>query len=57
MLEPSSLRADVCSPGGTTIAAIRKLEECGLRKAFYDATEACARRSKELGKDSPAEKN
>lgn len=55
--EPSSLRADVCSPGGTTIAAIRKLEECGLRKAFYDATEACARRSKELGKDSPAEKN
>lgn len=47
--DPYRLRADVMSPGGTTIAAIRELEEGGLRAAMYRATEACARRSKELG--------
>lgn len=55
--DPSGLRADVCSPGGTTIAAIRKLEEAGLRTAFYDAAEACARRSKELGAEDGTEGN
>lgn len=48
--EPSQLRANVSSPAGTTIAAIRELEESGLRGAFYRATKACADRSAELGK-------
>lgn len=41
--------AGVSSPAGTTVRAIRELEESGLRGAFYRATEACARRSAELG--------
>lgn len=47
--EPSQLRANVCSPAGTTIAAVRELEESGIRGAFYRAAEKCAQRSKELG--------
>lgn len=46
---PVELRARVSSPAGTTARAIRELEESGLRGAFYRATEACARRSSELG--------
>lgn len=46
---PSELRAAVSSPAGTTVAAIRELEESGLRGAFYRATSACARRAHELG--------
>ncbi|ALC04914.1 Pyrroline-5-carboxylate reductase [Corynebacterium deserti GIMN1.010] len=48
--EPSELRAGVSSPAGTTIAAIRELEESGIRGAFYRAAQACADRSEELGK-------
>jgi pyrroline-5-carboxylate reductase len=47
--EPYELRSHVASPGGTTIAAIRALEEGGIRAAMYRATEASARRSRELG--------
>lgn len=47
---PTQLRANVQSPAGTTIAAIRALESGGLRAAFYDATQACAQRSAELGR-------
>jgi len=48
---PAQLREDVCSPGGSTIAAVKKLEENGLRKAFFDAIEAAWHRSMELGAD------
>ncbi|MCQ9351769.1 pyrroline-5-carboxylate reductase [Corynebacterium sp. 153RC1] len=47
--EPATLRANVSSPAGTTIAALRELEESGLRGAVYRAAEACAQRNKELG--------
>ena len=47
--DPVTLRANVTSPGGTTAAALRELEESGLRGAFFRAAEACAERSKELG--------
>ena len=53
--DPVQLRANVSSPGGTTSAATRALDENGLRTAFYRAMEACAKKSEELGK--PASKS
>jgi pyrroline-5-carboxylate reductase len=45
---PVELREMVTSPGGTTIAAIRQLEEAGVRAAFLNAIDAACRRSLEL---------
>jgi pyrroline-5-carboxylate reductase len=45
---PVELREMVTSPGGTTIAAIRQLEEAGVRAAFLNAIDAACRRSMEL---------
>jgi pyrroline-5-carboxylate reductase len=47
---PALLRDKVCSPGGTTIAAVKVLEEKGLRAALMEAVAQAARRSAELGK-------
>jgi len=46
---PAILKQQVTSPGGTTIAALRQLEEGGIRRAFFDAIEAARNRSIELG--------
>ncbi|HUG83718.1 MAG TPA: pyrroline-5-carboxylate reductase [Euzebya sp.] len=46
---PVELRESVTSPGGTTIAAIRVLEEQRVRAAFLNAIEAAKFRSEELG--------
>lgn len=46
---PVELRESVTSPGGTTIAAIRVLEQEGVRAAFLNAIEAAKLRSEELG--------
>ncbi len=45
---PVELREMVTSPGGTTIAAIRHLEEAGVRAAFLNAIDAARSRSLEL---------
>jgi pyrroline-5-carboxylate reductase len=42
------LREMVTSPGGTTIAAIRELEQAGVRAAFLNAIQAAMDRSREL---------
>ena len=47
---PGVLKDQVTSPGGTTIAGLERLEEAGVRAAFYDAVAAAAERSRELGK-------
>ncbi len=47
---PVTLREAVTSPGGTTIAAIRELENHGVRAALLAAIEAAALRSADLGR-------
>jgi pyrroline-5-carboxylate reductase len=49
---PSVLREQVTSPGGTTAAALRQLDEHGVRAAFMSAMEACRNRSRELAQGS-----
>ena len=46
---PEALRAAVTSPGGTTAAGLRVLEQRGLRAALLDAVAAATERSKQLG--------
>ena len=44
----SSLRYGVSSPGGTTVAALRELEESGIRGAFYRAIDKCVERTRSM---------
>lgn len=45
---PGALKDMVCSPGGTTIQAVKVLEEKGFRAAVMDAMEACIEKSRNL---------
>lgn len=45
---PGELKDMVCSPGGTTIQAVKVLEERGFRGAVMDAVEACIKKSESL---------
>ncbi|NLP16916.1 MAG: pyrroline-5-carboxylate reductase [Clostridiales bacterium] len=49
---PGILKDKVCSPGGTTISAIKALEEFGFRNAIMKATDACYRRAVELSDEA-----
>ena len=45
---PGELKDMVCSPAGTTIEAVRVLEEKGFRGCVLEAMQACTKKSKEM---------
>ncbi|MFC4803722.1 pyrroline-5-carboxylate reductase [Filifactor villosus] len=47
-LHPAKLKDGVCSPGGTTIEAVRILEEKGFRSSVIEAMIACAKKSSQM---------
>jgi pyrroline-5-carboxylate reductase len=47
---PGELKDMVCSPGGTTIEAVKVLEEKGFRAAVIDAIQACMAKSEQMSK-------
>ena len=47
---PGKLKDAVCSPGGTTIQAVKSLEEKGFRSAVISAVESAYDKSVDLGK-------
>jgi pyrroline-5-carboxylate reductase len=49
-LHPGILKDQVCSPAGTTISAVRKLEESGFRSNIIEAMKECNDKALEIGK-------
>ena len=49
-LHPGVLKDQVCSPGGTTIAGVMALEECGLRNAVIKSVLAADEKTKQMAK-------
>lgn len=47
-MHPGELKDMVCSPAGTTIEAVRVLEEKGMRAAVIDAVGACVEKSRNM---------
>ena len=54
-MHPVELREAVTSPGGTTIQAIRELEQAGVRAAFLNAIQAAMERSRTLAAEADRE--
>jgi len=49
---PARLRDEVCSPGGSTIAGVNRLEQVGLRGNIIAGVEAAYKRTQEMGKEA-----
>lgn len=47
-MHPGALKDMVCSPGGTTIEAVRTLEALGFRSAIIEAMKVCEEKSKNM---------
>lgn len=54
---PGELKDMVCSPAGTTIEAVRVLEEKGFRSAVIEGTKACIDRSAEMNASKNSSKS
>ena len=52
---PASLRDQVTTPGGTTIAAVHELEERGLRAMLISAVATATEQSRALNKETTGE--
>lgn len=48
--DPDTLKINVCSPGGTTIEAVNKLEEYNIYRIFDEAMDACIEKSNQMSK-------
>jgi pyrroline-5-carboxylate reductase len=55
--DPAKLRQAVSSPGGTTISAIRELENHGVRGAMMTALEAARDRARQIAREMAPEKD
>ena len=49
---PACLRDVVCSPGGSTIAGVNRLEQVGLRGDIIAGVEAAYKRTQEMGQEA-----
>ena len=48
--QPEALLKNICTPNGTTVEAVKVLDERSFGDIIRDAAAACERRSKELGR-------
>lgn len=47
-IHPRELKENVCSPGGTTIEAVKVLEETGMQDCIKKAVDACVKKSRSM---------
>jgi pyrroline-5-carboxylate reductase len=55
-LHPGQLKDQVCSPGGTTISAVRSLEKTGFRGSLIEAVETATLKARELSAEAATAK-
>jgi hypothetical protein len=55
-LHPGQLKDQVCSPGGTTISAVRSLEKNGFRCSLIEAVETATLKARELSAEAATAK-
>ncbi len=47
-IHPKTLKENVCSPGGTTIEAVKVLDEMGMQDIIKKAVDACVKKSRSM---------
>lgn len=47
---PEQLRDNVCSPGGTTIEAVKQLQTNGFEDKLIEGFDACVKKSEEMSR-------